>query len=115
MPFVSVQVSGLWQYWQRNMHAVVHATSANARAVDGRAGREGMQEAEVAGLAAPVLTSVSGTSVAQMDPQLERDSALRADVAAGVGADTVSCHSPWKVRLITSICCSRVSRTKLTA
>src|SRR5688572_3193782 len=27
IPFDSVQVSGLWQYWQRNMHAVVHATS----------------------------------------------------------------------------------------
>src|SRR6185369_15751863 len=24
-------------------------------------------------------------------------------------------HSPWNVRLITSICCSRVSRTKFTA
>ena len=27
MPFASVQVSGLWQYWQRNMQAVVQATS----------------------------------------------------------------------------------------
>ena len=27
MPLDKVQVSGLWQYWQRNMHAVVHATS----------------------------------------------------------------------------------------
>ena len=27
MPLLSVQVSGLWQYWQRNMQAVVQATS----------------------------------------------------------------------------------------
>src|SRR5688572_23179748 len=26
MPLLSVQVSGLWQNWQRNMHAVVQAT-----------------------------------------------------------------------------------------
>ena len=27
MPLLSVQVSGLWQYWQRHMQPVVHATT----------------------------------------------------------------------------------------
>ena len=53
--------------------------------------------------------------LAEVDAQLER--ALRRE---RTGADArVLRHrdlsAPWNVRLMTSICCSRVSRTKLTA
>ena len=64
-------------------------------------------------VASAVRTSVSGTSLAEIDAQLERT--LRLERASCSCSGSAIAASPWKVRLITSICCSRVSRTKFTA
>ena len=53
-----------------------------------------------------------GRAAALIQPQLVRTLPLqRRRLDPGGHGD----YSPWNVRLITSICCSRVSRTKLTA
>ena len=109
MPLLRVQVSGLWQYRQRHMQPVVHATTRTP----------GPSTAEpvvnewrnpMSPVASASRTVCSGHVVAQVDPELERALRLQAD-RLGAQAST----SPWNVRLMTSICCSRVSRTKFTA
>ena len=47
VPFDGAQVSGLWQYLQRNMHKAVQADQPHARTVDRRTGRKGMNEAQI--------------------------------------------------------------------
>ena len=55
----------------------------------------------------------------EIHAQLERARSLRACVIGGGGVRSarsdMARHAPWNVRLMTSICCSRVSRTKFTA
>ena len=52
--------------------------------------------------------------LAEVDAQLER--ALRLERTSGARSASQAWRPPpWKVRLMTSICCSRVSRTKFTA
>jgi hypothetical protein len=65
----------------------------------------------------PVLSAEADVGVldvvAEMDAHLERTLRLQRR-----GRHGVHCGAPqpaWNVRLITSICCSRVSRMKLTA
>ena len=65
-------------------------------------------------VASAVRTSVSGTSL----PRLTRSSNglfASSDRLIAPGALRHRRVAPWNVRLMTSICCSRVSRTKLTA
>ena len=65
-------------------------------------------------VASALRTSASGTSLPEIDAQLER--ALRLERRRLAALDCQACvRPPWNVRLITSICCSRVSRTKFTA
>ena len=116
MPFLSVQVSGLWQYWQRNIQAVVQATSR----MPGPSTAEPVVK-ECRKPRSPVLsalrTSVSGTPSPRCTRISNGDLASSGRVFSRhrrCGMKLPS-HSPWKVRLITSICCSRVSRTKFTA
>ena len=82
---------------------------AHARAIDGGAGRVGVQKPHVAA-GQRFANALLGNGVAQVDPKLERARRLRARRPA-----RQTWVSPWKVRLMTSICCSRVSRTKFTA
>ena len=64
----------------------------------------------------PVASAVADVCSGTSSPRLTRSS-------NGLFASSDDCrrwvsdmgHAPWKVRLITSICCSRVSRTKFTA
>ena len=59
----------------------------------------------------PTRTSASGTSL----PRLTRSSnGLFAASGARAGGESDTPY-PWNVRLMTSICCSRVRRTKFTA
>ena len=67
-------------------------------------------------VASAVRTSDSGTSL----PRLTRSSYGLFASSGGCGRlrrrrMAQALGAPWKVRLMTSICCSRVSRTKLTA
>ena len=64
-------------------------------------------------VASAAATVGSGTSVPRVDAQLER--ALRLERRLPASAVRHDGSPPWNVRLITSICCSRVSRTKFTA
>ena len=66
----------------------------------------------------PVASAVAnvrlGHVLAEIDAQLER--ALRLERhGCDALASQASRQPPWNVRLMTSICCSRVSRTKFTA
>ena len=71
MPLVIVQVSGLWQYWQRHMQPAVHATTRTPGPIDRRAGGERMQEAHVAGRERRPDVGFRNV-LAQVDAQLER-------------------------------------------
>ena len=62
-----------------------------------------------------VRTSDSGTSLPEVDAQLEGTLRLERTSAGLASALSHGALAPWNVRLITSICCSRVSRTKFTA
>ena len=86
---------------------------AHPGAVHGRAGRERMEESHVAGgergpdvRFRNVLPEVD----AKLEWTLRRQRLLRGRVSVRHGG-----QAPWNVRLMTSICWSRVSRTKLTA
>ena len=65
----------------------------------------------------PVASAVADVRLrnvlAEVDAQLER--ALRLERRRRGVVVQASGSPPWNVRLMTSICCSRVSRTKLTA
>ena len=68
----------------------------------------------------PVLSAAAdvrlGHAFAEMHAHLERRLGLQRDLFSRWLERVESpSHSPWNVRLITSICCSRVSRTKFTA
>src|SRR5215510_5357353 len=62
MPLRRVQVSGLWQYWQRHMHPVVHATT---RTPGPSTVEPVVNECRkpMSPVASAVLTSISGTSL----------------------------------------------------
>ena len=60
-------------------------------------------------LASASFTVVSGKSLAEIHPQFERALRFERQMRG------LMHHSPWKVRVITSVCCSRVSRMKFTA
>jgi hypothetical protein len=109
-PLLIVQVSGLWQYRQRHMQPVVHATTRTP----GPSTAEPVVK-ECRKPMSPVASAVRTSArehPAEVDPELEGLFASRARLGGG---DAHAGYAPWKVRLITSICCSRVSRTKFTA
>ena len=112
IPLVIFQVSGLWQ-----IHAVELATAepghdAHARPVDGGTGLERVDEAPVAALERRANAGLADL-LAQRDAQVV-GAADERDVRVG-SFEFHGSQAPWKVRLMTSICCSRVSRTKFTA
>src|SRR5215469_13034168 len=86
--------------------------------IDRGSGGEGMHESHVA--VGERSAHISFRNIlAEINPQIERALGLQWRLLL---TDTVrhsalpaASHPPWKVRLITSVCCSRVSRTKLTA
>ena len=108
-----VQVSGLWQYRHRHMQPAVHATT---RTPGPSTVEPVVNECRkpMSPVASAVRTSVSGTSLPRFDAQLERALRLERRLARAVWRQLMV-RLPWNVRLITSICCSRVSRTKFTA
>ena len=99
-----VRVVAIEASQQASAHEDRHA---DARAVDGRPGLIGVDPSEVApGIVEGIgLRSVRGPRLLQSVPAM----------CPGLIGHDVKPHSPWKVRLMTSICCSRVRRTKLTA
>ena len=64
-------------------------------------------------VASAVRTSDSGTPLPRSTRSSNGLFASSAGCGGGVAAQALG--APWNVRLMTSICCSRVSRTKLTA
>ena len=86
---------------------------AYARAVHGGTGRERVQEPHVAGGERRAHVRL-GNVLAEVDAELVRALRRERRLARDVVPSAMRRH-PWKVRLMTSICCSRVSRTKLTA
>src|SRR6185436_21149869 len=90
-----------------------------AGAVHGRAGGEGMQEAHVAG-DERFLHGLLRHLLAEADAQLERifgrqRGRNRGSLVGHLWISRRRAQAPWNVRLMTYICWSRVSRTKLTA
>ena len=86
---------------------------AHAGAVHGRAGRERVQEAHVAGRerrrGRPSRARPCRDSTRSSNGLFASSGTAAARASSGMR------QPPWKVRLMTSICCSRVSRTKFTA
>src|SRR5690242_18803051 len=118
MPLPSVQVSGLWQNWQRNMQAVVQATSlipgpSTAEPV-GNEWRKPRSPELSAG-----LTVVSAPSSAAFRGRCPRGGSgvLKAIVPRAVVAPVVlrpAYQHAWIVRGTTSVYYSRGGRTKFT-
>src|ERR1700758_2154302 len=88
------------------------ANHAHSRSVDGRASSEGMKEAHFSrGQSNPHIRLRHVR--AQIKADFKRTFRVQRELVRRL-THSVACF-PWNVRLITSICCSRVSRTKLTA
>src|SRR5947209_19657068 len=86
---------------------------ADARPVDGRAGGERVKVADVTG-GEGLLDQALRDVATQVQSKLVRTLRLEGN-GLSRGGFGHSASDPWNVRLITSICCSRVSRTKFTA
>jgi hypothetical protein len=85
---------------------------ANAGPIHGGPGRERMDETDFTGLKR-ALDAGFADLFAERHPQIVR-AAHQRDFGGGRGGAHGQ-EGPWKVRLMTSICCSRVKRTKFTA
>src|SRR3954471_10233788 len=95
MPFDSVHVSGLWQYWQRNMHEVVQATS--------RTPGPSTQEPVVKECRKPMSPLWSAARTSGSGMSLPRSVRISNGLAASRGTDLVLLASA----ILCSVKCSR--------
>ena len=108
-------VSGLWQYRQRNWHPAIQATN---RTPGPSTVEPVVNECRnpMSPVSSAVFTTDLGNFAAQVHAKFERTFRLERNLFRRLSLSLIHVLTPpWNVRLITSICCSRVSRTKFTA